>query len=123
MVLVQIRRKLVIVGDGKSTLRPTYNATAINLTTRYLWENIVTLLFRFGRVSERIRACCIIKHSKLMTDVVGQFVQQPSSCNSQQSVVRQSAHNTLTAIFENYVAEIRLDGKAVQLALWDTAYV
>ena len=25
------------------------------------------------------------------------------------------------AIFENYVAEIRLDGKAVQLALWDTA--
>ena len=26
-------------------------------------------------------------------------------------------------IRENYVAEIRLDGKAVQLALWDTAYV
>ncbi|CEQ42529.1 SPOSA6832_04369 [Sporobolomyces salmonicolor] len=26
-------------------------------------------------------------------------------------------------IFENYVAEIRLDGKPVQLALWDTAYV
>ncbi|TFY60526.1 hypothetical protein EVG20_g7387 [Dentipellis fragilis] len=25
-------------------------------------------------------------------------------------------------IFENYVAEIRLDGKPVQLALWDTAY-
>ncbi|KAI0027614.1 rho small monomeric GTPase, partial [Vararia minispora EC-137] len=25
------------------------------------------------------------------------------------------------AIFENYVAEIRLDGKPVQLALWDTA--
>ena len=32
--------------------------------------------------------------------------------------------NTLnTAIFENYVAEIRLDGKPVQLALWDTACV
>jgi hypothetical protein len=31
--------------------------------------------------------------------------------------------NTLNAaIFENYVAEIRLDGKPVQLALWDTAY-
>lgn len=27
------------------------------------------------------------------------------------------------AIFENYVAEIRLDGKPVQLALWDTACV
>lgn len=26
-----------------------------------------------------------------------------------------------TAIFENYVAEIQLDGKPVQLALWDTA--
>jgi hypothetical protein len=26
-------------------------------------------------------------------------------------------------VFENYVAEIRLDGKAVHLALWDTAYV
>lgn len=25
------------------------------------------------------------------------------------------------AIFENYVAEIQLDGKPVQLALWDTA--
>ena len=32
--------------------------------------------------------------------------------------------NTLNAaIFENYVAEIRLDGKPVQLALWDTACV
>jgi hypothetical protein len=28
-----------------------------------------------------------------------------------------------SAIFENYVAEIRLDGKPVQLALWDTAFV
>ena len=28
-----------------------------------------------------------------------------------------------SAIFENYVAEIRLDGMAIQLALWDTAYV
>jgi Rho family protein len=27
------------------------------------------------------------------------------------------------AIFENYVAEIRLDGKPIQLALWDTACV
>jgi hypothetical protein len=26
-----------------------------------------------------------------------------------------------SAIFENYVAEIQLDGKPVQLALWDTA--
>lgn len=31
--------------------------------------------------------------------------------------------NEMTAIFENYVAEIRLDGKPVQLALWDTACV
>jgi hypothetical protein len=30
---------------------------------------------------------------------------------------------SLLAIFENYVAEIRLDGKPVQLALWDTACV
>lgn len=30
---------------------------------------------------------------------------------------------TFSAIFENYVAEIRLDGKPVQLALWDTAFV
>jgi hypothetical protein len=29
----------------------------------------------------------------------------------------------LTVVFENYLAEIQLDGKTVQLALWDTAYV
>ena len=34
-----------------------------------------------------------------------------------------ASYHNLIAIFENYVAEIRLDGKAVQLALWDTAYV
>lgn len=28
---------------------------------------------------------------------------------------------SFAAIFENYVAEIQLDGKPVQLALWDTA--
>jgi len=29
----------------------------------------------------------------------------------------------LTVVFENYIAEIQLDGKAVHLALWDNAYV
>ncbi|KAJ2975700.1 hypothetical protein NUW54_g11687 [Trametes sanguinea] len=61
--LMQIRRKLVIVGDG---------------------------------------ACG--KTSLLCSFALGEFPKeyQPT-------------------IFENYVAEIRLDGKAVQLALWDTA--
>lgn len=34
-----------------------------------------------------------------------------------------SERNSCPAIFENYVAEIQLDGKHVQLALWDTACV
>ena len=54
-------------------------------------------------------------------------------CDGRVSKVRQvgssSCNYSMTfrqyepTIFENYVAEIRLDGKAVQLALWDTAYV
>jgi hypothetical protein len=45
-----------------------------------------------------------------------------SSLTEDCALIRRSLPN-LTAIFENYVAEIRLDGKAVHLGLWDTAYV
>lgn len=50
--------------------------------------------------SNQVRASCILGYSSPLT-----------------------SHGRFIAIFENYVAEIRLDGKPVQLALWDTACV
>ncbi|THH32221.1 hypothetical protein EUX98_g1973 [Antrodiella citrinella] len=41
--------------------------------------------------------------------------------SSSQNPIRRKLVIVGDAIFENYVAEIRLDGKPVQLALWDTA--
>ncbi|KAI0820116.1 ras-domain-containing protein [Trametes gibbosa] len=54
-----------------------------------------------GSASNPVRACG--KTSLLCSFALGEFPKE------------------YVTIFENYVAEIRLDGKAVQLALWDTA--
>ncbi|KAB5593736.1 hypothetical protein CTheo_2816 [Ceratobasidium theobromae] len=88
---LQIRRKLVIVGDGACGM---------------------------SSLSRRPRSLFAGKTSLLCVFAMGEFPKE--------YVIRRSpplcSHPTLpTAIFENYVAEIRLDGKPVQLALWDTA--
>ena len=63
----------------------------------------------------------------MSSNIPGDTHFNPSATEYVCASVTTTAHELNTrdpvAIFENYVAEIRLDGKAVQLALWDTAYV
>ena len=107
-----------------------------------MWQDLALVFVCAGRVSKGIRASCLTGFGVGLTvalilwdacvracvrvrgsgtdwtvDVYSNRVSRPQRW----SIGRWC--DPCVAIFENYVAEIRLDGKPVQLALWDTACV
>lgn len=90
------------------------------MLSRCLRKDVPALLFRARRVPQGIRASLsLLSPASLLMHLrsipVRLFIAHASLCSA--------IYSLSSAIFENYVAEIRLDGKPVQLALWDTAYV
>jgi hypothetical protein len=89
-----------------------------------LWQDIIIVFLRSWRVPQGI-----CEYHLVSTNIPGNVYFHPLATEYVCALVKTTAHQLNTyprdfvAIFENYVAEIRLDGKAVQLALWDTAYV
>ena len=97
-------------------------------------KDLTTMLFRTGRVSQGIRASsfrryrlshCSNNNPTLHSIQVrlSRFASYSLPLTSRRDYLILIWIFSYSAIFENYVAEIRLDGKPVQLALWDTAYV
>ena len=94
------------------------NVPCLTNNYRCLWEDFATVFVCPWRIPKRI---CESPHPTPLT-FTHYLRSNPVSPHPVSS--RQVVLSTLkTAIFENYVAEIRLDGKPVQLALWDTACV
>jgi len=100
----ELRRKLVIVGDGAcgmSFLRLYY---ACILPTRSLLRDLShtspACVFPFRALIRIIlgKTCLLIVFSK------GTFPE-----------------DYVPTVFENYVADVEVDGRRVELALWDTA--
>ena len=89
-----IRRKLVIVGDG-----------ACGKTCLLMYSSP----HRFSRV-----------HSNLL---LVSFPKEPSRRLSPPVFTCAEANDQVyvPTVFENYVADVEVDGKHVELALWDTA--
>lgn len=86
-----MRRKLVIIGDG-----------ACGKTSLL---SVFTLGYFPTRYVSSISSSNII-HSP----------NRPLSCHTSTN-----SHHQIPTVFENYVTDCRVDGKSVQLALWDTA--
>ena len=90
----------------------------LNVNYRCMWQDLTIMLVCPRRVSQRI---CKSPYPAPLS-FAHRFRSNPVSPFP--APHRRIILNTLNAaIFENYVAEIRLDGKPVQLALWDTACV
>lgn len=91
---------------------------------RRLRKDVTIMFIRFGRIPKGIREFLSL-HLLAESDV-----RARTDCSNPVSILVLPAPLSVSgadglcpsaAIFENYVAEIRLDGKPVQLALWDTA--
>ncbi|CAG8545666.1 6492_t:CDS:2 [Scutellospora calospora] len=96
-----IRRKLVIVGDGacgKTSLLSVF--TLGYFPTDYVSTDAKMLL-------EFIFLCHFVHHPSFRFSLGGS------------SLITQTCN--IPTVFDNRVTEIKIDGKPVQLALWDTA--
>ena len=112
----QIRKDFVIVGDGQ--LSTILNDFGLTNNYRRLWKDFVTMFVCPSRIPSWIRedphpTPLAFTHC-LRSNQVG-----PHPVSDGHVVLS----NLNIDIFENYVAEIRLDGKPVELTLWDVACV
>jgi small GTP-binding protein len=65
------------------------------------------------------------KHAKLTTPTLRSItyvlLSKPISPSTDSPASRPNTIPQIPTVFENYVTDCRVDGKSVQLALWDTA--
>ncbi|KAL2352106.1 P-loop containing nucleoside triphosphate hydrolase protein [Cryomyces antarcticus] len=90
--MAEIRRKLVIVGDGACG------------------KTCLLIVFSKGTFPEVSLICQAIERQHALHDDL-----------HVQTLTRRLLQVYVPTVFENYVADVEVDGKHVELALWDTA--
>ncbi|CRK14260.1 hypothetical protein BN1723_002620 [Verticillium longisporum] len=110
--MAEIRRKLVIVGDGACG------------KTCLLIPSMTT---GSGALLRRPTTTIVVNLSGVVTSIAIQISIAISICRSELTLLRSVFSKGtfpevyVPTVFENYVADVEVDGKHVELALWDTA--